>query len=164
MSPESSAQSNDTKETETEAASIRREIFPSVADEIKSFSFRKSAKLSDNSSTNISAPQAAGSGAAQASNGQVSTAGDVSIDPKAGSEGPSTDEFAIHGIANAGLDSRTMRVLEARIYSLVKEILDVESMNVVRRNLVSLIHQSTRLMFSTTLQEWASAQAKVLTI
>ncbi len=163
MSPESNTQTNDGKETDHDTASIRKVIFPSVADEIKSFSFRKNAQVSD-SSSNISVSQAAGSGAVQILSGQGSSTGEAPVDGKAITEGPTTDEFAIHGIASAGLDSRTMRVLEARIYSLVKEILDVDSMNVVRRNLVSLIHQSSRLMFSTTLQEWASAQAKVCSI
>lgn len=71
------------------------------------------------------------------------------------------DDFFIRGVASAELDSRTMRVLEARVYDLIKEVLDVDSMNVVRRNFVSLLRQSVRLFFSTTLKTWASAQAKV---
>lgn len=73
-----------------------------------------------------------------------------------------TESFQIKGVANIGLDYRTMRVLETRIYSLVREVLDVENMNVVRRNLVSLLHQSSRLLFFDTIQKWASAQAKVI--
>lgn len=73
----------------------------------------------------------------------------------------SRDEFIIQGIASAGLDSQTMRVLEARVYDLIKEVLDVDNMNVLRRNFVSLLRQSVRLFFSTTLKHWASAQAKV---
>lgn len=72
------------------------------------------------------------------------------------------DDFFVRGVASAGLDSRTMRVLEARVYDLIKEVLDVDSMNVVRRNFVSLLRQSVRLFFSTTLKQWASAQAKVI--
>lgn len=71
------------------------------------------------------------------------------------------NDFLVRGVASAGLDSRTMRILEARIYDLVKEILDVDSMNVLRRNFVSLLRQSVKLFFSTTLKTWASAQAKV---
>jgi hypothetical protein len=71
------------------------------------------------------------------------------------------DEFFIRGVASAGLDSRTTRVLEARIFDLIKEVLDVDNMNVLRRNFVALLHQSVRLFFSTTLKTWASAQAKV---
>ena len=71
------------------------------------------------------------------------------------------DDFFFRGVASAELDSRTMRVLEARVYDLIKEVLDVDSMNVVRRNFVSLLRQSVRLFFSTTLKTWASAQAKV---
>ena len=73
----------------------------------------------------------------------------------------SEKEFLFQGVASAGLDSRTMRVLEARVYDLIKEVLDVDNMNVVRRNFVSLLRQSVRLFFSTTLKHWASAQAKV---
>jgi hypothetical protein len=64
------------------------------------------------------------------------------------------------GVASASLDSRTMRILEVRVYDLLREVLDFDTMSVVRRKLVSIVHTSITVLFSGTLKEWASAQAK----
>lgn len=75
-------------------------------------------------------------------------------------EGGSSSSENPRGVASAGLDSRTMRILEVRVYDLLREVLDFDTMNVVRRKLVAIAHTSITVLFSGTLKEWASAQAK----
>lgn len=125
----------------------------SILDEIRSSKSGSETKVS-NLEVSTSEPNLVTSDSEKAA---IKEAPQLRSEPASSSE----DDVFVRGVASAGLDSRTVRVLEARIFDLIKEILDVDSMNVLRRNFVALLHQSIKLFFSTTLKTWASAQAKV---
>lgn len=55
---------------------------------------------------------------------------------------------------------RVMHTMEYRAYKLIKELLEVDEMNMLRRNLVSVLRQSLRMLFSTTMTKWIAVQSK----
>lgn len=57
---------------------------------------------------------------------------------------------------------RVMHTMEYRAYKLIKELLEVDEMNMLRRNLVSVLRQSLRMLFSTTMTKWIAVQSKVV--
>lgn len=63
--------------------------------------------------------------------------------------------------ATEEIDPQTLIKIETRLYSLINELLEVEGMNVIRRNFVVILIKSLRFLFSTSAAKWVHARAKV---
>jgi hypothetical protein len=59
------------------------------------------------------------------------------------------------------MDPEIRRIIELRIYTLVSELLGIEGMNMIKRNMVTLLIHSLKFIFSTQASKWFHAWAKV---
>lgn len=53
-----------------------------------------------------------------------------------------------------------MAILDKRVYPLLKELLDAGKMGAIRRNILVVILSSAKMLFSTEISKWMSAQSK----
>lgn len=52
-----------------------------------------------------------------------------------------------------------MEILDKRLYPLLKELLDAGKMNSIRRNILTLILSSVKMLFSNEISKWMSKQS-----
>jgi len=57
------------------------------------------------------------------------------------------------------IDSRTIDLLETRVYALVDELLEVDGMSVIKKNIVSLLCKSIGIFFNGTFIKWMRHQS-----
>ena len=60
------------------------------------------------------------------------------------------------------MDAHTidMAILDKRLYPLLKELLDAGKMNTIRRNILTLILSSVKVLFSKEISKWMSEQSR----
>ena len=54
------------------------------------------------------------------------------------------------------IDERVLRNIQQRLYSILKELFDIDRTNVVRRNLVSFLRKAVKIMFTDTISKTIS--------
>src|SRR5690606_15196361 len=59
------------------------------------------------------------------------------------------------------VDADMMRRIEDRVFSLLREVLEMDRMNIVRRQVLQLLRRTLRMFFTTSMAEWISSKYKV---
>lgn len=56
------------------------------------------------------------------------------------------------------VDADMMRRIEARVYTLLREVLEMDRMNIVRRQVLALLRRALRMFFTSSMAEWLSSK------
>jgi hypothetical protein len=56
------------------------------------------------------------------------------------------------------VDADMMRRIEARVYALLREVLEMDRMNIVRRQVLALLRRALRMFFTSSMAEWLSSK------
>lgn len=56
------------------------------------------------------------------------------------------------------VDAEMMRRIETRVYCLLREVLEMDKMNIVRRQVLALLRRTLRMFFTSSMAEWISSK------
>ena len=73
--------------------------------------------------------------------------------------GPNVDGITL-GSPKVVIDPRIIDLLESRVYALVDELLEVEGMGIIKKNIVTLLCKSIGIFFNGTFIKWMQHQAQ----